>query len=534
MENRQCDLCYQMGIRWISRDKHSFHMILSRSWRVVAAGMVIAVAARAEVVLAPLFADGMVLQRNQPIHIWGTADAAEKVKIEFAGQSAEATTGQNGRWLVTLPAQSASTQSREIQIKGNNSVVIHDVLVGDVWICSGQSNMEFVVRDSRDGAREVATADQPLIRHLKIGRKLSEKPLEDFKATPWWRADPAHVGDFTAVGYFFARDMLQETGVPIGLINCSWSGTSVEPWMSAKALAAKPEFAVIGERWQADLAAYPGRRRIYDETIVAWEKSEMAARSAGEKAHQEFLKNHRRPRPPAGAPDHPYPGNPSQIYNGMVYPLRHAAIRGVLWYQGEANAVRAREYAALFKESIAGWRETFDRPELPFYYVQIANFTVDTDWPRLREAQTTALALPNTGMAVTIDIGDPDNIHPTNKQEVGRRLALIALAKLEHRSIEYSGPIYSRVEFSGGAAKVSFTHAAGLQARNGPVSALEVAGMDRVFHVADGRIESGHLIVNSPAVPAPVAVRYAWAAAPRANLYNAAGLPASPFRSDDW
>lgn len=509
-------------------------MILSRNWRVLVAGMAIASVARANVVLAPLFADGMVLQRDQPIRIWGTADVAEKVKVGFAGQNAETTTGPDRRWLVMLPAQPVSAQNRDLQIRGNNKIVIHDVLMGDVWICSGQSNMEFVVRDSRDGAREVASADQPLVRHIKIGRKLAKDPMEDFTATPWRRADPAHVGDFTAVGYFFARDMVRETGVPIGLINCSWSGTSVEPWMSAKALAAKPEFAVVGERWQADLAAYPGRRRIYDKTIVEWEKAEAAAKSAGEKAHQEFLQDHRRPRPPAGAPDHPYPGDPSQIYNGMVYPLRHAAIRGVLWYQGEANAVRAKEYAALFKESIVGWRETFGRRELPFYYVQIANFTVNTDWARLREAQAKALAVPNTGMAVTIDIGDPDNIHPTNKQEVGRRLALIALAKLEHRPIEYSGPIYSNVAFSGGVARVSFTHAAGLQTHNGLASSLEVAGADRIFHSAEGRIDGVQLVVSTPVVPAPVAVRYAWAAAPQANLYNAAGLPASPFRSDDW
>jgi sialate O-acetylesterase len=534
MENRQCNLCYQMDIRCIFCYKHAFRMILNRCWKALLAGVSIATVAQADVVPAPLFADGMVLQRDQPIQIWGTADATEKVRVGFAGRTAETTTGPDRRWLVVLPAQPASTQNRDIQIRGNNFVVLHDVLVGDVWICSGQSNMEFVVRDSRDGAREVAAADQPLIRHIKIGRKLAKEPLEDFTATPWRRADPAHVGDFTAVGYFFARDMVRETGVPIGLINCSWSGTSVEPWMSAKALAAKPEFAVVGERWQADLAAYPGRRRIYDKTMVEWEKAEAAAKSVGEKAHQEFLQVQRRPRPPAGAPDHPYPGNPSQIYNGMVYPLRHAAIRGVLWYQGEANAVRAKEYAALFKESIVGWRETFGRPELPFYYAQIANFTVDTDWPRLREAQVSALEVPNTGMAVTIDIGDPDNIHPVNKQEVGHRLALIALAKLEHRPVEYSGPIYSTVEFSGGEARVSFAHSAGLQTNNGPVASLELAGVDRIFHSADGRIERDHLIVNSPAVPAPVAVRYAWAASPRANLYNAAGLPASPFRSDDW
>jgi sialate O-acetylesterase len=476
----------------------------------------------------------MVLQRDQTIRIWGTANAAEAVEVAFAGQTAATTAGQDGRWLVTLPAQPASAESRELRIRGRNTLTIHDVLVGDVWICGGQSNMEFAVRDARDGAHEAAAADQPLIRHLKIDRKLAEEPREDFTATPWRRAEPAYVGNFTAAGYFFAREMVRATGGPVGLVNCSWSGTSIEPWMSAAALAEKPEFAVVGERWRADLEAYPERRRIFDQVIIEWEKAEAAAQAAGAAAHVQFLKEHRRPRPPAGAPDHPYPGNPSQIYNGMVYPLRHAAVCGVLWYQGEANAVRAKEYAALFAASIRGWRDTFGRPEMPFYYVQIANFNVDTDWPRLREAQARGLALPGTGMAVAIDIGDPDNIHPVNKQDVGRRLALIALAKLEHRAVEYSGPVFADATFAPGAARVCFTHAEGLQTRNGPLAALELAGSDRVFHSAEGRIESDQLVVTSTAVPVPVAVRYAWAAAPRANLYNGAGLPAAPFRSDDW
>jgi sialate O-acetylesterase len=510
-------------------------MLLHR-WVGAALGAIVVfvVAVRADVTAAPLFGDGMVLQRDQPVHIWGAAAASEAVEVAFGGHTAATTAGQDGRWLVTLPAQPASAESRELSIRGRNTLIIRDVVVGDVWICSGQSNMEFTVRDARDGAREVATADQPLVRHLKIGRKLAEEPREDFTATSWHRAEPAYVGNFTAVGYFFAREMVRATGVPVGLVNCSWSGTSVEPWMSAQALAEKPEFAIVGERWRADLAAYPERRRAYDQIIVEWEKAETAAKAAGAEAHAQFLKDHRRPRPPAGAPDHPYPGNPSQLYNGMVHPLRHAAVRGVLWYQGEGNAVRAREYAALFAASIRGWRDTFGQPALPFYYVQIANFTVDTDWPGLREAQAQALALPATGMAVAIDIGDPDNIHPTNKQDIGHRLALIALAQLEHRAVEYSGPVYEDATFAPGAVRICFTHAEGLQARDGLVMALELAGSDRVFHPAEGRIELDQLVVTSRAVPVPVAVRYAWASAPRANLYNGAGLPAAPFRSDDW
>lgn len=488
----------------------------------------------AEVRLAALFTDGAVLQRGQPIRLWGSADPGERVEVEFAGKAATATAGPDGRWLAALPALAASPEGRDLRVAGTNTITVRDVLIGDVWICSGQSNMEFAVKNAREGSAAVAAADEPRIRHIKIGRRLAEQPVEEFGATAWRRADPAHVGAFTAVGYFFAREMVRETGVPVGIINCTWSGTAVEPWMSAQALAERPEFAVVHDRWRADLAAYPERRKLYEGAVAQWEGAEKEANTRGEATHALFLQEHRRPRPPAGAPDHPYPGNPSQLYNGMVHPLRHAAIRGVLWYQGEANAVRAREYAALFEASIRGWRSAFGQPELPFFWVQIASFEVDTDWPRLREAQAHALKLSMTGMAVAIDIGDPQDIHPANKQEVGRRLSLIALARLEQRAVEYSGPVFAGADFGAGMARVRFTHADGLQSRGGPVTALELAGADRIFHPAEGVVAEGGLVVRSVAVPAPVAVRYAWSAAPQANLYNLAGLPSAPFRSDDW
>jgi sialate O-acetylesterase len=304
--------------------------------------------------------------------------------------------------------------------------------------------------------------------------------------------------------------------------------------MSGAELASRPEFAVIGERWRADLAAYPERRKAFEIVLAQWKTDEAKAAAKGDESHAAFLKNHRMPRPPAGAPDHPYPGNPSAIYNGMVHPLRHARMRGVLWYQGEANAVRAREYSALFRAMIPDWRREFDRPDLPFYWVQLANYVVDTDWARLREAQSTALALPNTGQALAIDIGDPLDIHPANKQEVGRRLALIALAKLYGRPLEFSGPIFQSAGFEHGEARVHFTHSDGLHSQSGRVMSLELAGADCLFHPAEGRIEGEELVVSSNAVPVPVAVRYAWSASPSANLYNSAGLPAAPFRSDDW
>ena len=512
-------------------------MLRETQWRAVIAvalAMVGGIALRGEVTLPPLFADQAVLQRGQPLRIWGWADAGEAVTVTFAGKSASTRARADGTWLVTLPAQTESSAAQELVVVGKNTVRLHGIVVGDVWLCSGQSNMELAVASSLDAKREIAAATFPNLRQIKIGRRLTETLVENFSATAWRAATPEQVGNFTAVGYYFARQMARETGVPVGIINCSWSGTSIEPWLSGVALASRPEFTVIGERWSADLAAYPERRKTFETVLAQWKADEAQAEAKGEEAHAVFLKDHRMPRPPAGAPDHPYPGNPSAIYNGMIHPVRYVALRGVLWYQGEGNAVRAREYAALFRALITDWRRTFEQPELPFFWVQIANYVVDTDWARLREAQTSALQLPNTGQALTIDIGDPLNIHPANKQEVGRRLALIALAKLYERPLEFSGPMFEGVRFEHGEALVRFTHGAGLHSRSGRVMSLELAGADHVFHEAEGRIENETLVVATSAVAEPLAVRYAWSGSPSANLYNLAGLPAAPFRSDDW
>ncbi|MES2694072.1 MAG: sialate O-acetylesterase [Verrucomicrobiota bacterium] len=491
-------------------------------------------AAQAAVRLPPWFSDGAVLQRGQANTIWGWASAGEKVRVAFHAQEVETTADAEGRWRVVLKAEAPTSVAAPLRVTGDTTLVLQDVVVGDVWICAGQSNMEAVVANALAPAREIAAANFPAIRQIKIARQLSEAPKEEVGATAWVRAVPEQVGRFSAVGYFFAREFFRKTGVPVGLVNCTWSGTPIEPWISGEILARDPAFAPVAARWKTDLAAYPERRAAFERALADWKKLAEAEQRKSPEAHRAFLSAHRAPRPPSTAPDHPYPSNPSAIYNGMVHPLRQAAVRGVLWYQGEANAVRAGEYAALFRASIGGWRTAFGQPEMPFYWVQIANFLVDTDWPGLREAQAAALTLPATGQAVTIDIGDPHDIHPSNKQEVGRRLALIALAQLEKRAVEHHGPSFSGVEFAKGVARVSFRHAAGLHTRSGAAASLEVAGEDRVFHAAEGRIDSEGLLVSSPAVPQPIAVRYAWKAAPQANLYNLAGLPAAPFRSDAW
>jgi sialate O-acetylesterase len=513
----------------------------ARAVAMLATGIFVVVRLAADVQLAPIFADGAVLQRDQPISVWGTATAGEVVKVAFKGRAAETRVEANGTWRIVLPAFGAADGGADLVVTGKNTLTCHDVLIGDVWWCSGQSNMEFTVASAKDAAREIATAKFPRIRQIKIGRQLAEAPRHDFTATGWTPAMPAAVGEFTAVGYFFAREIHARTGIPIGIVNCTWSGTPIEPWMSAAALGGNPAFAVIGERWRTNLAAYPARRVEFEKSLEAWRKLEAAAKAEGGEAHAKFLRDNRAPRPPAGAPDHPYPSNPSAIFHGMVHPLRGLGIKGVLWYQGEANAVRAAEYGALFQAHIRDWRSFFGQPELPFYWVQIANFRVETDWPRLREEQSRALVLPHTGQAVAIDIGDPDDIHPTNKQEVGRRLALIALAKLYDgarrgaaAAEEFSGPVVRTVRKIDSRFEIVFDHATGLAARGGMVRAIEMAGEDRIFYAAEGKISGDTLVVAAREVARPVAVRYAWRSAPEADLFNGAGLPAAPFRTDDW
>jgi sialate O-acetylesterase len=306
--------------------------------------------------------------------------------------------------------------------------------------------------------------------------------------------------------------------------------------MSAEALASDPAFKIVDERWRKMLAEYPAKKAAYEEVAAAWQKAEAAARAGGAEASAAFLRENHRPRPPRGPGDSWTPGG---LYNGMIAPLVPAAFRGVLWYQGESNAGRAAEYRALFPAMITQWRRTWSRGDFPFYFVQLANYRVPSDatgqtYAFLREAQAQTLALPATGMAVTIDIGDPDNIHPGNKQEVGRRLAQMAAAQTYGQGGEFSGPVFASATREGATWRVKFIHADGLGARGGPIKGFTLAGIDRVFHPADARIEGDSLVLSAAAVPEPVAVRYAWANAPVATLGNAAGLPAAPFRTDAW
>lgn len=535
--------------------------VSGRRLLLILAGLLTAeVGARAEVTLAPLFTDRAVLQRDKVVPIWGRADVGEKVTVTFAGQKKEATPAPDGRWLVQLDPLVANGQGADLSVAGKNTIILRDVVVGEVWLCSGQSNMEWPVSRAADAAREIAAANFPLIRHVRIEHVVAETPAESVPTSGWLAATPETVGGFTAVGYFFARDLLQKLGVPIGIVHSSWGGTPVESWMSPAALASDPAFAVVGERWRKAVADFPAAKVAHEARLAEWQRLEATAKAApapktatapakaktktATKAkvertsvYAEWLRANPRPRAPRGPGD---AWTPAGLFNGMINPLLPYALRGTLWYQGESNAERAAEYHALFVATITAWRAHFGQGAFPFFWVSLANYEVPSDptkrsYAFLREAQAKALSLPNTGQALAIDIGNPKDIHPLNKQEVGRRLALLARNRVYSMTGDDTGPTLVSATREGAALRLRFKHASGgLVAHEKPVQALEIAGADRVFHAADARIDRETLIVSSPKVREPIAVRYAWTNAPEANLYNGAGLPAVPFRTDAW
>ena len=486
---------------------------------------------RGEITLGPIFKDHAIVQRDKPLPIWGRAAPGEKVTVAFRGQSLNATADTNGRWIVYLEPLTASAETADLVVSGGETRVIKDVLVGEVWLASGQSNMEWQVSQLREEEQQIAAVDLPQLRHLRIDHVVAATPSENVNTSAWEAASPQTVGSFSAVGYFFAREIQRKLGVPVGIIHSSWGGTEIEAWMS-ESVRQSTSFAPIMEaRWQHAMSEWPPERvASYPADMIAWQKAEEQAKAT------HTLNPKPWPPPPASLDS---PAAPGGVFNGMIAPLQPVAIRGVLWYQGESNVGRAAEYAELFPAMIRAWRANWGDETLPFYFVQLPNYANGNpggrDWARLREAQAKALELPSTAMAVTIDIGDAGNLHPAAKMEIGRRLALAAKSILYGIPGDYSGPIFESATPEGATVRIRFSHAdSGLVSHQRPVQSLEIAGPDRVFHVGSARIDRNMLVVSSPDVKNPVAVRYAWSNAPEANLYDGAGLPAAPFRSDDW
>ncbi len=489
----------------------------------------LAAAAHAEVKLPALISDNMVLQQDLPANVWGWADAGEKVSVKFGDKAADATADAKGKWSVKL-AGLASGATGDLTVAGTNTLTIKNVAVGEVWVCSGQSNMEFTVRGALNSAEEIAGANFPMIRHFTVAKSPQKEPQDDCKGK-WEVCSPQTAAGFTAVGYFFGRQLHQNLKVPVGLIHSSWGGTPAEFWTPGPVLNGDPDFKPIVTAWEKVVSDYPAAKAKYDAALEKWSEEEKKAREAGTPPPK-------KPSAPKGADAF---GSPACLYNGMIAPLLPYTIRGATWYQGESNAGNATLYRKLFPTMIQSWRQAWQLPDFPFLFVQLANYMqrydepTDTNWARLREAQTLALELPHTGMALAIDVGDAKDIHPKDKQTVGKRLALCAEATVYYRDVEFSGPMYGGAQIEGEKVRLTFRSSTGMKAADGgKIKGFAIAGEDRKFVWADAEVAGDHVMISSPEVKVPAAVRYGWADNPDCNLINAAGLPASPFRSDHW
>jgi len=467
----------------------------------------------AAVRLPAIFGDHMVLQCGMKVPVWGWAEPGEKVTVTAGQSSASAVADAQGKWRAFLPPMAASEQSIELTVSGSNSIVVRDVLVGEVWVCSGQSNMEFrlgtvkgMPGPASNAAEEIPKADHPLLRLFLMPYRISFTPQDDCTGK-WTLCTPETAASFSAVGYFFGRDLLDQRKTPVGMIGDFWGATPAQAWTSLDALRNLPEASEHVRTFETVRDTPPAARKKYDQHL------------------------------------------PTGLFNGMVSPIIGFGMRGVIWYQGEGNAANPDQYRALFPAMIQDWRARWGQGDFPFLWVQLANFTQNkSDWARLREAQTATLSLHNTAQALAIDIGDANNIHPADKIDVARRLLLVARHVAYGEQLVYSGPTYDSHTVVGHAIRVRFKNVgAGLTVAAGPATrpsepvrgtrALEgfqVAGADQVFVPAEGVIDGDLVVVSSPRVDEPVAVRSGWANNPHVNLYNGEGLPAVPFRTDTW
>ena len=479
--------------------------------------------------LAPLFSQGAVLQHGKPVPVWGLALAGEEIAVEFAGQSKTTLAGADGRWMVKLDPLAVSASSQILRVRQSKTgevVEAGDILVGDVWLCSGQSNMARAVQEAPDAA------DFPLVRGWVSPQAPSAKP--EFFNAGTWSVNPMPAGEgalgWSAVAYVFAREVHRETGIPIGLIMTSYGGTEIQSWLSEGALKNSGANESVQKRWDSRLAQLPEATEEWEKEFAIWKQESDEAAKRGEPPKRKS------PRAPEGVGSRK---QPASLYNGMVAPFIPFALRGILWYQGESDAGRHEDYQKLFTELIRSWRADFRQGDLPFYFVQLPNYepkgnSPPRSWAFLRGAQSTVLALPNTGMAVTIDVGDANDLHPKNKLDVGLRLARHALKNEYGKAITATGPVFASASREGAVMRIKFQDNLKLEIRDVEGPAFEVAGADKMFSPATARIDGTDLLVSAPGVPEPVAVRYAWWNNPAVVLVGVDGLPASPFRSDDW
>lgn len=481
----------------------------------------------ADVKPSPLFSDHMVLQQNMKLPIWGTADAGEQVTVTLGTEKQTATADDKGNWRVTLPAQKPS-DSAEMTIAGKNSITIQDILIGEVWLGSGQSNMQFPVSKAKGSyaglineAEEIAAANYPKLRMFTVKRALTYEPLATLTGE-WQVCTPQNVPSWSAVAYLFGRDLQRELKTPVGLIVSAEGASSAESWVSREAMAADPILKPTLDR--------------FDAAVDFFKKNPTATLSAAPPIPTTINK----PRSPNGRFTDPVKDHHQPIvdFNGMINPVIPYAIKGVIWYQGESiinGDAGLSNYGRVMAALVKDWRSRWSQGEFPFYVVQLPALKNISNNPRVREQQATILQLPNTGMAVTVDIGDPNDVHPHNKAPLGERLTLIALANAYGHKVEYSGPLFDSVKIAGNTATITFTHSGGLTAKGGDPKWFQIAGAGQKFVDATAKIVGDTVVVSADSVKEPVAVRYAWDNYPdTANLYNAAALPAAPFRTDTW
>lgn len=509
-------------------------------------------AARADVRLPGVLSDHAVLQREAPVEVWGWAEVGEEVTVNFGGQSQTAKTDKDGTWSVKLAAMPANAAPQELIVIGRNVIKVNDVLVGDVWLCSGQSNMAFGLGGALDALSDMKGADFPAIRFMNYWEHFAAEKQGDI-ATHWHRVTPAEAGNCMAVAFYFARKIYTETKVPIGLLAAAVGGTEIECWMPPEAFRDFPACAEIGKRLDNAVDTY---QKAVPAAVDAMEKWLPIARHA--------LAERKPVPPPPRFPLHPNEDRGGQwvriqsLYNGMIHPLTRFAIKGAIWYQGENNGDEDQSYFEKKRALIESWRKLWGS-EFPFYFVQLANYQKASDvpsgddgqarWQRCRMAQLRCLRIPKTGMAVSIDVGEANDIHPRNKFDVGERLALWALAKdYGKNDLVCSGPLFRAMKIDGSKIRVSFDSVGGglmvgkkegrkptIEDKAGKLNRFAIAGADKKWQWADAVFDGNTVVVSSPNIVNPVAVRYAYSINPEGcNLYNTNGLPASPFRTDDW
>jgi len=488
----------------------------------------------AAIVPAPFFSDHAILQRDVPLTIWGTASPNAKITIRYGRQTVATTTGADGNWQAALKPIATGTRG-DMSFEGDGSLTLKDLAAGDVWFCSGQSNMQWTVRNSANSQKEIASAKDEDLRHFKIPLKPAETPQDhSFIGSPGWKkALPEHVGDFTAVGYYFARDLRSELGVPIGIIHSSWGGTAIEPWIASKSWQNHPQAAIYAEARLRQMENWEESQPQREKALIAWKQQSINAKAEGTKPP---------PQPRHHAPTKVAQNIPTQLYNGMVNPCIRFPIRGCIWYQGESNAnggsAGAAAYTAFKKHLVESWREAWNVGEFPFYFVQLANFNAKggpdgRSWAFFREGQANAVAkVPNIGMACIIDVGEPADIHPRNKQAVGNRLARLALAGTHGKSIATEGPVLKNTHIAGKIIHLEFDdHGRGLISR-GDTTGFEIAAKDGKFMAAEALLKGSTISLSAALVSEPAFVRYAWTNSPQPSLFDNEGLPVAPFRTD--